>query len=526
MEKEQLLKTNFYTIEEWDLTPKGVKNFVVHQKQRIEQLEKELEESKKIQENLEEKVNRNSNNSSIPPSSEIVKTEKKQKLIHEKRKRGGQKGHIGNNRELYPESECKSVENHLPQTCKCCGEKLSGTDSNPYRHQIVEIPPIKLEIVEHRLHQLECNHCGTKTRANLTENVCESGYGATVVALVSLMSGVYRHSHRMIVNGMQDFFGVKMSLGMVNRLRNEASVALSVAVEEAKSYIQSAPIVNADETGFSQGNTDGKNPLGKKAWLWVAVTPLITYFQVSLSRCTSAARDLLGENFSGILGSDRYGSYNWVDVNRRQLCWAHLKREFQKISERKGASTQVGRDLMAQEKKLFRLWRKVRDGTLSRKEFQLLVSPIRKRVEEILTQTARFDISSKEKTPLAKTVRTCRQLLKVETALWLFVEVENLEPTNNSAERAIRPAVLWKKTSFGSQSENGSIFVARMLTVVSSLRSQNRNVLEFIRETIEANRKGNSTPSLIPRGSIHCTSSDSFTSDQIDTDEESIPLVA
>jgi transposase len=173
MEKEQLLKTNFYTIEEWDLTPEGVKNFVVHQKQRIEQLEKELEESQKRQENLEEKVNSNSNNSSIPPSTEIVKPEKKQKLKSKKRKRGGQKGHIGNHRELYPESECKSVENHFPPICKCCGEKLSGTDNNPYRHQIVEIPPIKLEIVEHRLHQLECNHCGTKTRANLPENVSE-----------------------------------------------------------------------------------------------------------------------------------------------------------------------------------------------------------------------------------------------------------------------------------------------------------------------------------------------------------------
>ena len=289
-----------------------------------------------------------------------------------------------------------------------------------------------------------------------------------------------------------------MSLGTVNRLRNEASAALLVAVEDAKSYIQSAPIINADETGFSQGNTDGKNPLGKKAWLWVAVTPLITYFQVSLSRCSGAAMNLLGENFPGILGSDRYSSYNWIDISRRQLCWAHLRREFQKIAEGSGASRQVGRDLIAQEKKLFRLWRRVRDGTLSRKEFQLLVLPIRSRVEEILTQTAEFEIGSREKTPWAKTVRTCRQLLKVEVALWLFVEVENLEPTNNSAERAIRPAVLWKKTSFGSQSENGSLFVAIMLTVVSSLRSQNRSVLEFIIETIEAYRQGNQTPSLIP----------------------------
>ncbi len=204
------------------------------------------------------------------------------------------------------------------------------------------------------------------------------------------------------------------------------------------------------------------------------------------------------QNFSGILSSDRYSSYNWIDVKQRQLCWAHLSREFQKISERSGISRQIGRDLLAGQKKLFRLWRRVRDGTLSREDFQSLVSPIRNRLKEILTSTAEYEIGSTEKTPLAKTVRTCRQLLKVEPALWLFVEKEGLEPTNNAAERAIRPAVLWKRISFGSQSEAGSIFVARMLTVVTSLRSQNRNVLEFLVETIKANRQGNPTPSLIP----------------------------
>ncbi len=520
MEKQQLPKTNFFTTEEWDLTPEGVKQFVVQLEQRNDELEKQLE-------NLQEKVNCNSKNSSIPPSTEIFKPETTKKpKKRKKRNRGGQKGHIGNSRELYPESKCKSVENHKPETCKCCGEKLSGTDDNPYRHQIVEIPPIELEIVEHRLHQLECNHCGAKTRAKLPANIPESGYGATVVALVSLMSGVYRHSHRMVVSAMSDFFGVKMSLGTVNRLRKEASVALSVAVEEAKTYIQSPPIVNADETGFSQGNTDGKNPLKKKAWLWVAVTPLITYFQVTLSRCTSAAKDLLGENFEGILGSDRLGSYNWVDVKRRQLCWAHLKREFQKIADRSGAARQVGRDLMAQEKKLFRLWRRVRDGTLSRKEFQLNVSPIRRRVQFILTETAEFEIGSRENTPWAKTVRTCRQLLKVETALWLFVEVEDVEPTNNSAERAIRPAVLWKKNSFGSQSEDGSIFVARMLTVVSSLRSQNRSVLDFIRETITAHRGGFSTPSLVPRAIETEDRGEAIVPSVPEIKDESMPLVA
>lgn len=251
MDKQQLLTTKFFTTEEWDLTPKRVKEFVVQQKLRIEELEKRLEELEKIPENLQEKVNCNSQNSSVPPSTELIKPEKKQRQKRKKRNRGGQRGHLGYSRELYPESECTSIEDHFPETCKCCGEKLSGIDANPYRHQVVEIPPIELEIIEHRLDQIECNHCGTKTRAKLPETVSESGYGSTVVALVSLMSGVYRHSHRMIQSAMSDFFGIKISLGTVNRLRNEASVALLSAVESAKTYIQSAELVNADETGFS-----------------------------------------------------------------------------------------------------------------------------------------------------------------------------------------------------------------------------------------------------------------------------------
>ncbi|MCA2619811.1 MAG: IS66 family transposase [Microcystis sp. M040S2] len=266
--------------------------------------------------------------------------------------------------------ECALRTDYYPQTCTCCGEKLTGFDPNPYRHQVVELPPIQLHIEEHRLHQLTCHPCGEKTRAVLPVEVEECGYGGRVVAIVSVLSGMYRHSVRMVVCAMSDLFGVKMSLGTVNRLRKEASSAVSEAVEDAKAYVQSQPIVGADETGFGQGNTDGQNPHQKRAWLWVAVTPLVSFFQVLLARSTEAAQSLLGENFSGILNSDRYKAYNWVDVAQRQLCWAHLKREFTKISERNGVSRQLGRDLLAQQKKLFRLWHRVRDGTLSRTQFQ------------------------------------------------------------------------------------------------------------------------------------------------------------
>ena len=178
--------------------------------------------------------------------------------------------------------------------------------------------------------------------------------------------------------------------------------------------------MGADETSFNQKNIDGCNPQQRQAWLWVAVTPLVTYFEIALTRCTQAAKSLLGENFGGVLISDRYSSYNWIDIQRRQVCWAHLRREFIKISERPGVSAQLGTTLVKQQDKLFELWHRVRDGTINRDDFINLVQDIRASIQATLLEADNYEVATWEKTPLAKTVRTCRQLLKVETAMWLF----------------------------------------------------------------------------------------------------------
>ncbi|MBW4511506.1 MAG: IS66 family transposase [Scytonematopsis contorta HA4267-MV1] len=492
----------FYGIEipnsDWEKTPASVKELVAKLGQLIKQSEKELSDKDAQNQELLEKINRTSNNSSSPPSSDPPSVEKP---LHKKKKsgkkRGGQPGHKGHSRFLFEPDDCTILDHH-PKTCSCCGEKLSGEDANPYRHQVVDIPIVKPVVVEYRLHQLVCDNCGTSTRATLPQGVNKSGYEASVVALVAVLSGVYRHSQRMVQSAMSEVFGIPMSLGTVNKLRLEASSALSSIVAEAKIYIQNSPIVGADETHFVQGNVDGCNEKKSQAWLWVAVTPLVTFFQITLSRCSESARNLLGEDFGGILNSDRYASYNWVGLEQRQLCWAHLKREFIKISERPGISKEIGSALVKQQEKLFELWHRVRDGTLKRCEFQLLVQPVRNSIKSSLQEAADYEIGSKEKTPLAKTVRTCRQILKVEQALWLFVTVEGVEPTNNAAERAIRPAVIWRRTSFGSQTQAGSTFVARMLTVVTSLKSQRRNVLEFMTKAVNAARDNKPTPSLLP----------------------------
>lgn len=483
---------------DWEGTPASVRQLVEKMGQLIKQSNQELADLKAQQQELLEKINCTSKNSSSPPSADPPSAEKRPEKKKSGKKRGGQPGHKGHSRFLYEPSECKEVLNHHPETCSCCGEKLEGEDAFPYRHQIVEIPPIKPIVVEHRLHQLVCDSCGASTRATLPSNVQTCGYGVGVVALVAVLSGLYRHSQRMVQSALGDVFGVPMSLGMVNKLRLEASAALENVVEEAKIYVQTSPVVGADETHFIQGNVDGCNEKKRQAWLWTAVTPLVAFFQIGLSRCSDTARNLLGENFGGILNSDRYAAYNWLGLGQRQLCWAHLKREFIKISERPGVSKQIGDVLVKQQEKLFELWHRVRDGTLKHREFKLLVQEIRTDLKSCLQEAADYEIGSKEKTPLAKTVRTCRQLLKVEPALWLFVSVEGVEPTNNAAERAIRPAVIWRRTSFGSQTQAGSIFVARMLTVVTSLKFQRRNVLKFMTDAVDAARSGTPAPSLLP----------------------------
>ncbi|MFN6452928.1 MAG: IS66 family transposase [Nostoc sp. EfeVER01] len=484
---------------DWDKTPTIVKQLVEKMGQHIKKSEEKLAELEAKQQELLEKINCTSKNSSSPPSLDPLHAEKKPEKKKSGKKRGGQPGHKGHSRFLYDVSECSSVLDHHPKTCSCCKEILLGEDANPYRHQIIEIPPISPIIVEHRLHQLMCGECGTLTRATLPQDVYPSGYGVRVVALVTVLSGLYRHSQRMVQSAMLDIFGISMSLGTVNNLRLEASNAVESAVEEAKIYLQNSQVVGADETSFVQGNVDGCNDKKSLGWLWVAVTPLVTFFEIALSRCSDAARNLLGENFCGILNSDRYAAYNWVGLEQRQLCWAHLKREFIKISERPGVSSDIGNTLLKQQEKLFELWHRVRDGTLKRCEFQLLVQPIRNTINSSLQEAANYEIGSKEKTPLAKTVRTCRQILKFEPALWLFVTVEGVEPTNNAAERAIRPAVIWRRTSFGSQTQAGSYFVQRMLTVVTTLKSQRRNVLEFLTQAVSAKRQGQPTPSLLPQ---------------------------
>ena len=485
--------------EEWSQVPERVVKVIGELVQRIEVLEERVKQLGEENALLKEQLGRNSGNSSQPPAKDPL-SYKPNRQAPSGRKRGGQLGHRGNERNLYPIEQCAAVIKHRARECSGCGTDLSCIDPmGVYRHQVIEVPPIAPIIIEHQFYQLLCPCCAQENSApDKAEILSQGEYGPRAAAYVGLFSSEYRQSYRQIQKVMSAVFGIELSLGTINRLRTEVSQAVGAAVDEAIKYVQQQPIVGVDETGFKQGNGDGHNASHRSGWLWVVVTPWIISFTVILSRATTAAQQVLGEAFGGWITSDRCPAYNWVDIERRQLCWAHLKRDLIQISERPGVSAEIGQSLLEQEKELFNLWHQFRLGQMSRPQLQQAVVPIQAQVLSLLQDTAQIEIAAQEKTPLAKTVRSCRNLLRFERALWLFIREEGVEPTNNAAERAIRPAVIWRKTSFGSDSAAGSLFVSRLLTVNASLKLQNRNILDFLLEAVTAYRQAQPSPSLLP----------------------------
>ncbi|MBM5817428.1 MAG: IS66 family transposase, partial [Cyanobacteria bacterium K_Offshore_surface_m2_239] len=367
------------------------------------------------------------------------------------------------------------------------------------RHQVIDIPKIKPFVIEHQLHRLICSHCHTSTRAELPAGVESGGFGPQLSALVGLLGGVYHLSHRKVQRLLDQFLGVELSTGAINAIRCRVSESLATLVEEAAAAIRKETVAHMDETGGPIGNADGNNPERKRGWLWVLVTPALAVFHLALSRSAEVARDVLGGAFEGILVTDRYGAYNWLPLNRRQICWAHIKRDFTAIAERTGVNKEMGRRLLELERQMFEQWHHWREGKISRQDLKICMQPIRQAIAKTLQEVSDLGFSKREKTPWASTVRTCRKILKVEPALWTFLDHPDVEPTNNAAERALRPAVIHRKLSYGVQSQRGALCQGRLLTVTTTLKQQGRDAMAFLVEAWEAHKNGLPAPSLLPQ---------------------------
>lgn len=421
-------------------------------------------------------------NSSLPPSTQHPHARpKRQKRDGKKRKRGGQKGHPKHYRELIPAQECGEVIPLQPEACRRCGEPLTGSDPQPLRHQVWELPEIKPIVTEYQQHRLVCRCCGITTCAALPPGVPNGQSGPRLVAFTGLLMGHFRQSKRRASRFLQDLLKMPCCPSLTVKMQNQVAAALEAPYEQLKEELGKQEQLFMDESPTKQANL--------KAWLWTAVAPLFAVFAIFSSRKGDALPKLLGDSFQGIINCDRAKIY-W-QAKRLQWCWAHLKRDFQALIDHPDKQVQrLGHDLMRQVKLMFQHWRRYQTGQISWSTFRTYMRPIRQEIDALLLR-GKFSGNRRLK-------GMCSELYKHRTWLWTFVDVPGIEPTNNTAERALRPAVIYRKLSFGTQSESGSRFIERMLTVAETCRLQNRSIYDYLTAAVTAHFSKQAPPSLLP----------------------------
>jgi transposase len=448
---------------------------VAFYEQRIAQLDSRVKD-------LENRLKLNSTNSSKPPSSDPIGLKRKPPAPLSGKKRGGQPGRRKAHRALVPTEKVHETIHCRPNRCRRCGHGLSGDDTTPLIHQVAELPKIEPIVNEYRLHRLVCPGCGETTCGVPPQGVTGGCFGPYLQALLAMFAGTYRLSKRQIQQVSADVFGLSISTGMISKLERKSAAALEAPYHELATSIHQTDVVNIDETSWRENR-------GKR-WLWVTVTGWFTVFTIARNRSGAIATALLGSQEGQVVSSDRFSAYEWIMVFWRQICWSHLRRDFQAMIDRGGDGEKVGRRLLSMSNRLFGNWHRVRDGTLEWSVFQKRMVRLRREVEQALEDGSRCSC--------AKTSATCFEILKVEAGLWTFARVAGIEPTNNAAERALRHAVIWRRISGGTDSVHGSRFVERMLSVVATCRQQGGNVLDYLTSCFEADRHGRAIPSLVP----------------------------
>lgn len=466
-----------------ELSPKARKFF----DDLIDDYERRISELIKRIEVLEAQVQKlTPKNSSIPPSTQhphakdIPKPKKRKSST--RKKQGGQPGHPKATRPLLATEDCDDVQSLRPSQCRKCQRRLTGNDPAPLRHQVIELPIIKPIVTEYQRHRLICECCGTQTCAPLPADVPTGQCGPRLAAFTGLLMGHFRQSKRRAATFLGALLNVPCSPAWTVKIQNHVSDALAKPYEELRGELQNQPQLFIDESPTKQGQS--------KAWLWVAVAPMFAVFGIFLSRKRDALKALVG-NYSGIIiNCDRAKMY--FDCKQLQWCWSHLKRDFQKlIDSRDRQVKRLGYDLMRQQRQLFEQWRAYKTGELTWKSFQKSIAPVRQEFERLLLRGR----SSGNKA----LVGMCTELYKHRAWLWTFTKVKGIEPTNNTAERALRPAVIYRKLSFGTQSAAGSRFIERILTVSETCRLQKRSPFEYLVAAMEAHFAKQTPPSLLPQ---------------------------
>ena len=430
---------------------------------------------------------RNSSHSSKPPSTDSKKDRiNRPKKKKSNRKPGGQPGHPGSRRPLLPESEVQDVIKVFPTECERCSKPLpqeigGQTAGPPARHQVFEIEPVKPFVTEYQRYDTHCD-CGHCNKGKLPPEVQASTFGPRLTAIVAYMTSVMRGSRRGVQEFLHTILGIDMSLGSVQACLQRTSDSLAQVDREMKAELPEQSVLHADETGWND------------SWLRIFVSTSFLYFRIAASRGSDVLQAVLGPKFNGVLCVDRWSAYQKYHKGLFQYCWAHIKRDIQKLHE-VGDKTEdfeaifLSKTMESLRKSIMSKWYDFKDGTITRRQLIGRTKDDRNRMEALLAENS---VSESED---AK--RLASGLYEKFDGLFTFILHDDVEPTNNIAEQGIRPAVQWRKVCFGSRSKKGAVMAARLLTATRTCWLQKRNPLEYLVQAIEAHRNKRRPQSLI-----------------------------
>lgn len=475
--------------------------------QRVAELERELLQRRP--------TTTTASNSSLPPSANPIGARPPVVKRPTGRRPGGQIGHVGKSRTLLSEAQVDHFIEHRPGVCRDCQRAIAGDAPGEVvvgRHQVAELPPVAVEITEHRALACRCAHCGGLSRGTIPSDVQASVTGPRLCAAIGLLGASMKGSKRAIAMVLQEVLGCPMfALGSVSARERELSDALAGPYQMlvASAAAQSAKVKYVDETGWKLR--------GKSRWLFVSADQEQVIFRIDKARTRGAFAALYGGDGGGDNGggdngggriskgsvepkpprgvfcTDRAGIYDMLSIKHRQLCWAHLMRDFVAAIERGGAGEAAATRMLSVAHEMFELWHRFK------KKKEITRTALRAGIDGPLRQRMRDALVEGAACGQRKTAGLCRALLKREAALWRFAATPGLEPTNNLAERMLRGAVIWRKKSFGSASQAGCRYVERMLSVTETLRLRGQAPLAYLASAVAAYRKGEPTPAIKPK---------------------------
>jgi len=424
---------------------------------------------------LQERVNLNSRNSSKPPSSDGPGSGNRAQRRASQRKRGAQPGHKGHSRAMLDESEVDRVVDCKPEpVCECGGAVQVGDE--PQRHQVFDVPPLRARVDEYRIFSGRCRGCGRPHAGALPAGVPKGQLGPRALSLVGVLGTRYHLTQRKIRNLLDQLMGLRFSVGAISQAHGKVAGALKAPVAEAAASLCTAPALWMDETHYPRE--------GVANWVWAAVQPLLAVFAIYPTRARYVIPDLIGSDCTALVTTDRYAGYAFIDPERRQVCWAHLLRDFNRIAQRQGLAGQIGRRLLGLG---FVMFRRRQRGPLQGHGLDGLQQRMRAALERGTQQLQ-----------CTRTANTCANVLKLWPALWSFTSNPILQPTNNTAEQALRSLVLKRKISGPTRSLRGDQFLSRGFSVHETCLRQGVDLWHFMHRAVVAFIDNTTSPSLLP----------------------------